>query len=77
MRDFNHPHKCWRNNTAGHKQPRRFLENIDDKFLTKVTVQPMKAGALLYLILTIKEELTGDVNIKGSAVTVRWWNSGP
>ena len=33
MGDFNHPDICWRDNTAGHKQSRRFLECIDDNFL--------------------------------------------
>ena len=65
MGDFNHPEKCWRNNTTGHKQSRIFLENIDGKFLTKLTAEPTKTGAPLDLILTHKEELIGDANIKG------------
>ncbi|PKU35337.1 glycerol kinase [Limosa lapponica baueri] len=65
VRDFNQPAKCWRNNTAVHKESRRFLENINDKFLTKVTVEPTKTGALLDLVLTNKEDLIEDVNIKG------------
>jgi len=31
--DFNHPNICWRDNTASHKQSRRFLECIDDNYL--------------------------------------------
>lgn len=33
MGHFNHTSVCWRDNTAGHKQPRRFLECIDEYFL--------------------------------------------
>ena len=35
MGDFNHPDMYWRDNTAGHKQSRRFLECIDDNFFSK------------------------------------------
>ncbi|GAB0207569.1 hypothetical protein GRJ2_003222600 [Grus japonensis] len=35
MGDFNHPDICWRDNTAGHKQSRRFLECVNDNFLSK------------------------------------------
>ena len=29
MGDFNHPDICWRDNTAGHRQARRFLECVE------------------------------------------------
>lgn len=64
--DFNHPDSCWRDNTAGPKQSRRFLEWTDDNFLLQVTEEPTKRGALLDLILTNKQGLLGDVKIKGS-----------
>ena len=35
MGDFNHPDICWRDNTAGHKQSRRFLECVDDTSFSK------------------------------------------
>jgi len=35
--DFNHPTICWRDNTAGHKQSRRFLNCVDDNILLQVT----------------------------------------
>ncbi|PKU31477.1 dtw domain-containing protein 2 [Limosa lapponica baueri] len=66
MGDFNHPNTCWRDSKAGHKQSRRFLECIDDKFLLKVTVEPRRKGSLLHLILTNKEGLIGGVKIRGS-----------
>ena len=30
MGDFNHPDICWKDNTAGHKKSRKFLECVDD-----------------------------------------------
>ncbi|GAB0206807.1 hypothetical protein GRJ2_003146300 [Grus japonensis] len=66
MGDFNHPNIRWRDNTAGHKQSRRFLECIDDNFLLQVIEEPMRRGAMLDLVLTNKEGLVGDVKLKGS-----------
>ncbi|KAM9653655.1 uncharacterized protein ACIBXB_010484 [Morphnus guianensis] len=64
--DFNHPGICWRDNTAGYKQSRRFLESIDDNFLLQVMEDPRRRGAMLDLILTSKEGLVGNVKLKGS-----------
>nr|XP_009511285.1 PREDICTED: upstream-binding protein 1 [Phalacrocorax carbo] len=64
MGDFSRHQGGWRNNTAGHEQSRRLLESIDDSFLTQVIEEPMRRGALLYLIN--KEGLTGGVKVKGS-----------
>ena len=66
MEDFNHSDICWRDNTAGHKQSRRFLGCVDDNFLLQVTEEPMKRGAMLDLALTNKEGLVGNVKLKGS-----------
>ncbi|GAB0208094.1 hypothetical protein GRJ2_003275100 [Grus japonensis] len=66
MGDFNHPNICWKGNTAGHKQSRRFLECIDDNFLLQVTEESMRRGAMLDLVLTNKDGLVGDVKLKGS-----------
>ena len=66
MEDFNHPDTCWRDNTAGHKQSRRFLECTDDNFLLQVIEEPMRRGAMLDLVLTNKEGLVGNVKLKGS-----------
>ncbi|GAB0208710.1 hypothetical protein GRJ2_003336700 [Grus japonensis] len=66
MGDFNHPDICWRDNTAGQKQSRRFLECIDDNFLLQVIEEPMRRGALLDLTLTNKERLARGVKLKGS-----------
>ncbi|GAB0209691.1 hypothetical protein GRJ2_003434800 [Grus japonensis] len=64
--DFNHPDICWRDNAAGHKQYRRFLECVDDNFLLQVIEEPTRRGAMLDLVLTNKEGLAGDVKLKGS-----------
>lgn len=43
-----------------------YLERTDDNFLTQVTEEPTRRGALLDLILTKDEELTGVVKALGS-----------
>ncbi|GAB0204868.1 mitochondrial enolase superfamily member 1 [Grus japonensis] len=66
MHDFNHCNICWRDNTAGHKQSRKFLECVDDNFLLQVIEEPTKRGAMLDLVLTNKEGLVRNVKLKGS-----------
>lgn len=39
---------------------------IDDNFLAQLIEEQTRAGALLYLILTKKEELFGEVKVRGS-----------
>ncbi|GAB0184556.1 hypothetical protein GRJ2_000920900 [Grus japonensis] len=63
MGDFDHPSICWRDNTAGHKQSRRFLECVDDNFPLQVIEDPMRRGAMLHFVLTNKEV---NVKLKGS-----------
>jgi len=38
--DFNHPNICWKSSTASCRQSRRFLECIEDNFLSQVTDSP-------------------------------------
>ena len=66
MGDFNYPDICRRNNTAGHKQAKRFLECISDNFLTQVIEEPARRGSLLDLVLTNKAGLVRDVEAVGS-----------
>jgi len=66
MRDFNHPDICWEDHTARHRQSRRFLQNIDDNFLTQEVDEPTRRGVLLDLVLTNKEGLVEDVKVGGS-----------
>ncbi|PKU43024.1 rna-directed dna polymerase from mobile element jockey-like [Limosa lapponica baueri] len=64
MGDFNHSNIYWRDNTAGHKQSRKFLKCIDDNFLLQVVEDSMRRGSMLDLVLTNKKGLVG--NVKGS-----------
>ncbi|PKU29906.1 rna-directed dna polymerase from mobile element jockey- hypothetical protein [Limosa lapponica baueri] len=64
--EFDYPDICWKDNTARHAQSRRFLQSIDDNFLTQMVEEPMRRGALLDLVLTNKEGLVGDVKVGGS-----------
>jgi len=66
MEDFNDPDICWRDNTTGHRQARRFLECVEDNFLLQVIEEPTKRGTKLDLVLTNKEGLVGNVKVKGS-----------
>ena len=66
MRDFKHADNCWWDNTAEHKQSKRFPEDVDDKFLYQVTEEPTRRGAMLDLVCTNKEELVANVKLKGS-----------
>ena len=42
--DFNYPDICWVSNSARHAQSKRFLERIEDNFLTQVVEEPMRWG---------------------------------
>ncbi|GAB0189267.1 hypothetical protein GRJ2_001392000 [Grus japonensis] len=64
--DFNHSDICWRHNTAGHKQARKFLECISDNFLLQMMEEPTRRGAMQDLVLTNKERLMWNVKLKGS-----------
>ncbi|GAB0193314.1 mitochondrial enolase superfamily member 1 [Grus japonensis] len=65
MGDLNHPNICWRDNTAGHKQSRRFLECLSHNFLLQATEEPRRRGATLDLVLTNNLGLVGNVKLKG------------
>ena len=54
MGDFNHPNIFWRDNTAGHKQSRRFLKCAEDNFLLQMIEEPKRRGAMLDLVLTTR-----------------------
>ncbi|KAK4825656.1 hypothetical protein QYF61_001479 [Mycteria americana] len=64
--NFNHPDICFEGRRTEYKHSRRFLDWIDDNSLTQVINKPTRGGALLDLLLTKKEELVGDVKVKGS-----------
>jgi len=63
--DFNLPDVCWKYNTAERKQSRKFLECVEDNFLTQLVSECTRGGALLDLLFTNREELVGDVMERG------------
>lgn len=66
MGGFDYSDTCWKSNIAKHKPSKRFLEGIDDNFLTLVTEVAIRKGVLLDLILVNKEGLVGDVKDLGN-----------
>lgn len=76
MGDFSHSNICCRNNTAKHKQFKRWLESIDEHFLLQVMEGPSRKSVLTDLILMNKEGLVADVKAGATlvTVTVRSWN---
>lgn len=70
---FNQPNICWRENTAGHKQPRRSLEYTDDNFLTEVIEEPMREMLCWTPYLQTRKNWLG---MWRSAVNIRWQSSG-
>ncbi|PKU42802.1 rna-directed dna polymerase from mobile element jockey-like [Limosa lapponica baueri] len=63
--DFNLPDICWKYYTAESWETRRFLECIEDNFLTQLVKEPTRGDALLDLLFTNKEELLGGVEVGG------------
>jgi len=63
MGDFNFPDICWKYNTTQRKQSKRFLECMEDSFLTQLVREPTRGGALLDLLFTNREGLVGDVKV--------------
>ena len=59
------PQHMQEGHSAERKQSGRFLECIDDTFLTQVIEKLKKRGVLLDLTLSYKEGLVGDVKVKG------------
>lgn len=67
MESVSHSYICWRDNTVEHKKPRRFLEYIEDSFLTLLTEKPMRRGTLLdLLVFAKKKDLVEDVKAGSS-----------
>ncbi|PKU40950.1 hypothetical protein llap_8736 [Limosa lapponica baueri] len=55
----------WAYNTAEREQSRRFLECVEDNFLTQLVREPTREGALLELLFVNREGLVGDVMVGG------------
>lgn len=63
---FKHLDICLRDNTVGHRQSSTFLQRTGDNFLLQAIEEPIGRGAMLDLILTEKEEVAGNMKLKGS-----------
>lgn len=63
----------WKVNAEGHKQSRRFLECIDDNFLTQLVKDLTKGSTLLGLILKNEEKPARNMKVRPTlaALTVR------
>lgn len=61
--NFNHHDICWRDNIAGCKQSRRFLESSDN-LLTQVVEEQTRKGTLPDLLLMNKEEVFGNMKAR-------------
>ncbi|PKU34425.1 toll-interacting protein [Limosa lapponica baueri] len=59
--DFNFPDVCWKYNTAEREQSQRFLECVEDNFLTQLVREPTRESTLLDLLLVNREGLVEDV----------------
>lgn len=51
MGNFHPPDTCWRENTAGNKQSRRFLECFDDNFILQLIEKPVSGGVMPEFVL--------------------------
>lgn len=51
-------------NTVEKKQSRRFLECMEDSFLSQLVSEPTRGGALLDLLFTNGEGLVGDMVVR-------------
>ena len=65
MGDFSLPDVSWKYNTAERKQSRRFLECVEENFLTQLVREPTRDGAQLDLLFVNREGLVGDVMVGG------------
>ncbi|KAK4832995.1 hypothetical protein QYF61_027019, partial [Mycteria americana] len=57
FKDFNLPDVCWKNNAAERKQSRRFLECMEDNFLTQLVSESTREGIPLDLLFANREGL--------------------
>jgi len=64
--DFKHTNICWKSSMASCRQSRRFLECIEDNFLSQVIDTPTQEDAILDLVFTNPNELISDIKTGGS-----------
>ncbi|TRZ07325.1 hypothetical protein HGM15179_019139 [Zosterops borbonicus] len=63
--DFNLPDICWELNTAEKGQSRKFLECMDDNFLSQLVGELTRGDTMLHLLFTNRDGLVGDVVVGG------------
>ncbi|TRZ13846.1 hypothetical protein HGM15179_013263 [Zosterops borbonicus] len=63
--DFNLPDICWELNTAEKRQSRKFLECMDDNFLSQLVGEPTRGETMLDLLFTNRDGLVEDVVVGG------------
>ena len=63
--DFNLPDVCWKYNTVERKRSRRFLECVEENFLTQLVSEPTREGAPLDLSFVNREGLESDMMVGG------------
>ncbi|GAB0177331.1 mitochondrial enolase superfamily member 1 [Grus japonensis] len=63
MGDFNLPDVRWKYSTAERKQSMRFLECVEENFLTQLVSEPTREGGPLDLLLVNRGGLVGDVMV--------------
>ena len=63
--DFNFPDICWVYNTVDREQSWRFLECVEDNFLTQLVRELTRGSNILDLLSVNRECLVGDVKVGG------------
>ncbi|PKU35454.1 dtw domain-containing protein 2 [Limosa lapponica baueri] len=57
MGNLNDPDICWRNNKAGHKQSRRFLESINSYFLNQAIEELFSIRTCWSIMIPVRKQL--------------------
>lgn len=65
MGGFNLAHVCWKFNTVERKQLNKFLECVEDNFLTQLVCELVREDALLDLLFVSREGMVSDVVVRG------------
>jgi len=68
LEDFNRPDIGWKSSTASCRQSRRFLECIEDNFLSQIIDTSTRGDAILDLMVTSASELISDTKAGDSLV---------
>lgn len=64
--DLTHQDICWKNSETAHTSSIKFLECIEDCFLTQMLDVPTRNEALLELLLTNQEKLLCNISVNDS-----------